>query len=177
MAKKKKSYHRRKSVGAINPKAPIVMAATVAIGYFMGDTINAQLDKVIPASMLTSTGITKYVPAVAEVGIGAALMKMGKPSLLKSAAGGIMVGAGLKRGLQKAGVVTGGLGGYQSVPALGGYQSVPALGKVPSQLTGTLPDMLSGYNVNGYRPNGSRVMAGMNSGSGITNDAGSGYLN
>jgi len=155
------------------------MAATVAIGYFMGDTINAQIDKVLPASIATGTGVMGYLPTVAEAGIGAMLLKSKGSSLVKSAAGGILLGAGLRRGLKKAGVVA----GYQSVPALGGYQSVPALGRasspLPNQLTGKLPEQLTGYRVNGgYRPNGSRVMGGVDAGSraGISND-GSGLMN
>ena len=199
MARKRHTKkHRRSSrrrVGAMSPSSPVVMVAAIAAGYFLGDTINAAVDKVLPASMSTGTGMTGYIPTAAEAGLGALLLFKGKKTLVKSAAGGVLLGAGIKRGLKKAGVIS----GYQSVPVIGrrmgGYQSVPVIGGVPNMLTGGVPGnvqpdfgpntpkQLSGYGVNGYRPNGSRVLGslaktsagGAFQGSGVTN-SGSGFM-
>jgi hypothetical protein len=145
MAKRKKGTRRRKVSGTLNPKSPVVMAAAVAAGYFLGDQINAAIDKVIPASVSTSTGIVSYLPTVAEAGIGAYLLtKKGKPSLVMTAVGGVLLGAGAKRGLKKAGVIA----GFDSVPVIAGYKGVPVIG---SNIPG-----LSGYNVpavRGYKTN------------------------
>jgi hypothetical protein len=174
MAKKKRTY-RRKKMGAFNPNGLIVKAAAVAAGYFLGDTINAQVDKILPASMTaaTATGMTSYLPAAAEVGIGGLLLlSKKKPSIIKTAIGGVLAGAGLRRGLKKAGVVT----GYQSVEVIGGYNQVPVMGNVPPQLSG-VPPQLSGYmtsRVNGFKT--SRVVGGCDNGSGLMS-SGSGYMN
>lgn len=193
MAHKKKhkaGRRRRRSVGALsmNPKSPLVMVAATAAGYFFGDEINAQIDKLLPATAATvpatpaATGFALDTPTLVmagEIGIGAfLLLSKGKASLIKSGAGGLLAGAGLRRAAKKFGIVT----GYQSVPVIGrrvaGYQHVPVIGHVPNQLTG-IPNQLTGYRVNGYRPNGSRVMgkvsglydgygvAGAGSGSGV----------
>ena len=201
MAKRKRKHSRKRSrsVGALSPSSPVAMVAAIAAGYFLGDTINTAIDKVLPASLATGTGVMGYIPAAAESLAGALILKSKKKSLIKTAAGGVLLGAGLKRGLKKAGIIS----GYQSVPVIGkrirGYQSVPVIGGLPSSLTGGLgmnqqldygantPNSLSGYGINGYRPNGSRgtgimgavVPANAGAGqpaSGICN-TGSGYLN
>lgn len=189
---KKKGNKKTKRVGALNPNNTMIKLAAIAVGYFVGDTINGPLDKIIPASVLTPTNPTsavKYVPAVAQIGIGGLLlMKKGKPSMIKTIAGGLLAGSGLRRGLKSAGVIT----GYQSTPVIGkaphrmaGYQTVPVVGNVPAQLQG-IPAQLQGYRVNGpgYTPAGSGVgvmgrvngISDNSSGSGITNTDGSSYM-
>lgn len=182
MAKKKKRTSRRRRVGAMsmNPGSPLVRAASLAAGYFLGDSINAQVDKVLPASMTatTATGVTAYVPSILELGVGGALLLMkGKPSLIKTVAGGIVAGAGLRRALKKAGVVS----GFNRVPVIGGFNRVPVIGGIPSQLSG-VPAQLAGYRtaatrgLNGFRT--SRTMGSTQDqygGSGITNN-GSGLM-
>jgi hypothetical protein len=184
--------HHRARVGALNPKQPVVQLAAVALGYFLADTINTSIDKVIPASISTATDFKKYIPGAVETGLGAyLLLSKGRASLIKTGIGGIVAGAGLKRLLVQAGVVT----GYQAVPVIGthhrrrmaGYQSVPVVGGIPGQLQG-VPVQLQGYRVNGpgYMPNGSGVpgMNGINGignidgrgGSGITYGGSSGYM-
>lgn len=150
-------------MGALNPGNPILKLAAVAAGYLLADKINEQIAKVAPASVAT------YVP-YAELGGGAALLLIGRPSLLKTAIGGVLAGAGLKATLKATGVIT----GYRNVPVLGGFQSVPVLGKTPAQLQGT-PAQLQGYKVGavpGYRPAGSGV--GKVMGSLYKTDGGSG---
>lgn len=188
--KKKKGARR---VGALNPNSGVMKLAAVAVGYFLADTINGAIDKVLPASIVTPTdpaSLMKYAPSAVQLGLGGfLLMSKGKASIVKTAGGGILAGAGLKRALRSAGVIT----GYQATPVIGraqhrmaGYQSTPVIGNVPAQLAG-VPAQLQGYRVNGYTPAGSGVMGAVNSrygadgngsGSGVTNstDPSSGYM-
>lgn len=157
MAKRKKHHHRRRRIGAasLNPKSPVVMLAGLAAGYLLGDKVNEQLDKVIPASMATGT-IAQTALMAGELGLGALLLlSKKKPSLIKAIAGGVLAGAGLKRALKKFGIIQ----GYQMVPVVGrrgvtGYQNTPVLNGVPGQLAG-VPSQLQGFRVNGYKPIGS----------------------
>jgi hypothetical protein len=145
MAKRKKGVRRRRVSGTMNPKSGVIQAAAVAAGFFAGDMINSAIDKVVPASLATATGITGYAVAGAEAGIGAYLLfSKGKASIVKTAAGGVLLGAGLRRGLKKAGI----LSGYGSVPVVGGYKGIPVVGGVPAALAGN-PEALTGYNVPG----------------------------
>lgn len=198
MAKRKKSKGRRRHrVGAasmLNPKSPVVKIAAVAAGYFLGEKVNSALMSVLPASLLTTTTTpaTATTPAVtapsavakaipyAELGIGGLLLLKGKSHLLKTAAGGILAGAGLKSVLQTLGVVK----GYQAVPIINGtrmagYQKTPVIGKVPAQLQGTqTPAQLQGYRVNGYVSPGSGAVMGSlySNGSGLSQHDSSGYM-
>lgn len=177
----RKSRHR--SVGALNPSSSMVKLASLAAGYFIGDTVNDQINKFAPASIVSPTdpkSIMAYAIPAAELGIGGMLLlSKKKQGMLKTVAGGILAGAGLKAMLKKAGIIA----GYQSVPVIGGYQSVPVVGSVPNMLTGAspysgvVPNQLSGYRVNGYRPNGSRVMGSFTDPGNIAvNSAGSGGI-
>ena len=130
---------------------------------------------------------------VGLVGIGGLLLMRKKSQPALKYAGGVLLGAGLKRALKVLGVVS----GYQSVPVIGrshrmaGYQSVPVIGRTitPPQLAGYTPPQLAGYipagsGVSGYRPAGSGVgvmgrignIEGANSGSGINNTSGGSYM-
>lgn len=190
MAKRKKhtGRRRRRSVGAmsLNPKSPLMMIAAVAGGYFLADTINPMIDKFYPnAATAPATGFSLSDPntikMAGELGLGGyLLLSKGKASLLKTGAGGILAGAGLKRALVKMGVVT----GYQSVPVIGrrmgGYQAVPVIGsRTPAQLSGGPAQLQGGFRVNGYQPTGSGVMgkvSGLYEGHGV-NGCGSGIAN
>lgn len=204
MAKRKKSSRKRaRRVGAmsLNPNSSLMKLAAVAAGYFLADQINPAIDSAtksflpapvtttVPATATaaaTSTVTNKSTPMIlsgVELGIGALLLMKKRASWLTVVPGGILAGAGLKRALKTAGVVS----GYQSVPVIGrrgvrGYQSTPVLAGVPNQLTG-VPNQLTGYRVNGrnsgYTPNGSGamgIMNGVGNGSGITGDNASGYM-
>lgn len=187
----------------LNPKSPLVKLAAIAGGYLLADQINDAFDKAIPASLTTATAATATAAAKpatlsadtadkilmgAELGIGALLLLRGKPSLVKSLAGGVLAGAGLKRALIAADVVKATIHGYQSVPVIGGYQKVPVIGSIPAQLQGTVskvPSQLQGYRVNGYQPNGSGAVmgslytnadSGNGTGSGLAHQN-SGYMN
>lgn len=160
------------------------MIAATAAGYFFADEINAQLDKFYPNTVVPA-GTTSFtdpntIKLAGQLGLGGyLLLSKGKPSLIKTGAGGILAGSGLKRGLKKFGMIT----GYQSVPVignrLGGYQAVPVIGsRTPAQLSGA-PAQLQGFRVNGYQPTGSGVMgkvSGLYDGFGV-NGCGSGISN
>lgn len=190
----KRKHHRRK-VGALGlgSKGTGLKLLAIAGGYLLADSINAQIDKMLPTTADPTSGVqmvsknTQTMAMVGEIGIGGLLLlrkgggggTMGKVMTL---GGGVLAGAGLKRALKAAGVIK----GYQSVPVIGrhhrmsGYQSVPVIGGnvVPPQLAGRSPAQLQGYKVNGYTPHGSGmgVLAGADCGSGISN-SGSGYMN
>lgn len=193
--KKRKSTRRRRMGAAVglNPKSPVMKIAAAAAGYLLADTINGAVDKVIPKKTGTTTDpstgttttqqnpiVSDKILGVVQVGLGALLLMKGKPSLIKTAAGGLLAGSGAKRALKSFGVIS----GYQSVPVIGrrriaGYQSVPVIGGrtpaqlqgVPAQLQGVQDDYPGGFRVNGYVSQGSGpgVMAGLytDSGSGV----------
>lgn len=156
MAKKSKkkspTRRRRRAVGALalNAKSPLLMYGSMALGYFMGDKLNA----ILPASVQTMD--QKLVGGV-EAGLGAALVfaKLGKKQkgAIEVGIGGVLIGAGAKKLLREFGIITG-IGGYQTVPVIGanirkginGYQKVPVIGYTPNRtaLNG-VPSMNSGY--------------------------------
>jgi len=159
------------------------MIGSLAAGYFLGNTINDAIDKMLPAPAAgTTSSLPKFVMA-GEIGLGGLLLLKKRKSLITTGLGGILAGAGIHRALKSAGIVS----GYQSVPVIGrrmaGYQSVPVIGRVPAQLSG-MPSQLQGFRVNGYRPvgSGSNVMGSVGN---VAGDAayqaaysgGSGYRN
>lgn len=186
MAKRKhhkKRHHRRVGASMLNPRSPIFMIGSLAAGYFLGNTINDAIDKMVPATTTTILGMKPTTVIMGgEIGIGGLLLLKKKKSLITTGVGGVLAGAGIHRALKAAGIVT----GYQSVPVIGrrmaGYQSVPVIGRVPAQLSG-MPAQLQGFRVNGYRPvgSGSNVMGSVGSVSGDASyqaaySGGSGYM-
>jgi hypothetical protein len=175
MARTKKRGRKSRRVGAskLNPGSTLIKLIAVGAGYLLGDTLNSAIDKALPAPTVPTAGVkpslmdsvVKYGPVVAAVGIGAMLLlKKGKPSLIKTGAGGILLGAGLKRAIAQFGRVS----GYQATPVIGrrrmaGYQATPVIGTMPAALTGR-PSQLEGFRVNGYSPvgSGSKVMGSIN---------------
>lgn len=195
--KRKKGTKRRRSrrVGAfsLGKKDTGLKLASVVGGFFLGDMINGQIDKLLtkvtPATTTTpttTTGTPSTLAIVGEIGLGGLLLlRKGKPGGLGTAmkvGGGLLAGAGVRRALKSMGIIT----GYQSVPVIGrhrmaGYQSVPVIGKstTPPQLSGR-PAQLQGYRVNGYTPAGSGVNGYTPAGSGVlgaVGSAGSGITN
>lgn len=200
------THHRRRShrrhVGALGLKGKDSTLKLVALagGFFLGKTINAQIDKLfvkmspatgttVNTSNVTGSNIPTVVATIGEIGIGGLLLmrkKTGGASMYLKIAGGILAGAGIRRAVGQMGFMN----GYQSVPVVGrhrmaGYQSVPVIGRniTPAQLAGgSMPAQLQGFRVNGYTPTGSGVMGGMgkigsiDGGSGITNTSGGGYM-
>lgn len=176
MSKKKVGKTGKKRSGGSRKTDLIIKLAALGIGYFGADTINAQVDKIVPKSK-DSSGVeivNQNLAIAGELGIGGLLllkkMPVGNKTMQTAltAVGGILAGAGLKRGLKKLGVIN----GYQSTPVIGkyrmaGYQSTPVIGgmAVPGQLSG-VPNQLTGYRpagsgVGGYKPQGSGVMGSM----------------
>lgn len=168
-AKKKKkkgtTYRRRRvsGLGKITPDNPIVPIASAVAGWFFADKINPGIDK------LTGTMDQKIV-SVAQTGIGAGLIlvKMSNNKAVKwiqKVGGGVLAGAGLKRGLKEFGVLNG-IGGYHSVPALSGYAAVPTIGGYVTNKG--LNGALNGYTI--PRPVHKQVMG--SSGSGYNSQSG-----
>lgn len=202
MSKKKgkKSKGRKggqRRVGALNLNSPVFKLLAVGGGFFMGDTINAQVDKIIPVkpadpAVPGSPDKNNTLKTVGTIGLGGLLLmnKKGSPMVkgVTTVAGGLLAGAGLRRALKQMGVIK----GYQNVPVIGrhrmaGYQNVPVIGHngAPAQLQGMAPSQLQGFRVNGglgqngYGSQGSGVMGSVISananGSGLSN-SGSGYM-
>jgi hypothetical protein len=168
--KRKRTHHRRKRVGAasMNPKNPLILLASVGVGYYFSDQIFGKAMTMVPikttaATATTAASVSPYVSATilggGFVGAGALLALKGRRTLPKTIAGGVLAGAGLKGVLKDQGVIS----GFASVPVVGsmgrkrvaGYQSVNVLGKVPSALNGyvtsrtaamgMVPNSLKGY--------------------------------
>jgi hypothetical protein len=169
--KGKKKTTRRRRVGALSLTAsnPLVKFGPIALGYLMADTLNTPIyeavgDKVDPKLI-----------AAAQTGLGAFLAFGGKASVIKSVAGGFLLGSGAKKLMAEMGV--GSVGGYGAIPVIGrrvnGYGSIPVIGK-----------RMGAYSPNGslgaYSPNGSlsNVMAGVMPGSGTGSgmNSASGYM-
>lgn len=183
--------HKRRRVGAVSlgNTSMLLKLGSLAAGYFLADTINPMIDKVLPKTTDTTTNTqvpNQTIGIIGELGIGGLLLmkRTGKGMAGKAltVAGGILAGAGVQRTMKKMGVIK----GYQSVPVIGrpkmaGYQSVPVVGKIPSVL-GKIPGALQGYRVNGpngYVPHGSGagVMGAIgNIEGGLNYSAGSGYM-
>lgn len=125
---------RRMGALDLKPGNPIVQLGFVALGYFLAaDPVNDEIDKLISkkdatGAVVPPTASTKKMIGAATAGAGAGLVLMGKKTMIKTAAGGVLAGVGLKRLLKEFNVIS----GYQDVPVLGrrniaGYQDVPVL--------------------------------------------------
>lgn len=177
---KKKHTRRHKRVGAmaLTANSPLVQYGSIIGGFLLADQINSMLDKV------TGTMDAKIVGGL-EAGLGAALsfnlLKMKKKSVIATAGGGILLGAGAKR----LGKALGLINGFQDVPVVGtrrrmnGYRSVPVIGGYNSA---RIPVPTGGGALNGYAvpaPAG-RVMGSIGtsgSGSGLMATPGSELMN
>ena len=141
----------------------------------MADKVNA------PIAKLVGDKLDPKIVAGAEAGLGALLVfSKGKKSLLKSLAGGLLLGAGVKSLMASFGM--GGIGPYGNVPvvgAIGPYGRVPVVGR--RRVNGYSPN----GSLNGYTPNGSlssvKNVVGnavpSEGGSGITSGQGSNMMN
>jgi hypothetical protein len=157
--------------------SPLLMVGSAAVGFLAGTQVNQAINMLIPATMKTQANTGKAVAAV-QVGVGAFLiLSKGKKSMLKTIAGGLLAGAGLKRAtiVFKAGT-TDTLGGYGDVPVIGAYAPNGQLGR-----------RVHGYGdvpvIGAYAPNssltGSKVMGSFDNGSGYNNGSAgaSDYMN
>lgn len=159
---------RRRRVGGLGSKKDLLLtAAAAAAGLFLvGDAVNAGIDKLntkttTPATgttpAVTSTRVSPTIVTVGEGGLGALLAFSkggGIVGTAKKVAGGLILGAALRRIAKNMGVIK----GYQFTPVLGrrmaGYQATPVIGGMPSSLTGyvnqgsgvgAVPGALTGY--------------------------------
>lgn len=157
--KKAKRTTRRRRVGALalSPSSNLVKLGSVAVGYLFANQVNGLIDKVVPAT------VGQKIVGVAQAGAGyfLAFRKGGKSSMLKTLAGGIIAGAGVKR--LAASMNLAGIGGYQMVKAVSGYQNVPAIG---NRVTGYAPGP---GGINGYQTSRQAVGSLLGDGSGVMN--------
>ena len=170
MAKKRKRTHsrRRHRVGALNMKAgsPLIKFGSIAAGFLLGNQLNQSLiDKMVGTP--TDPVKTGKTIAIAQVGIGSALLflKLGKKpkGLIEEVLGGILLGSGLKRAsvVFKSGATT--MSGYGDVPVIGAYKAPGQIGmskKVAGY--GDVP-VIGSYTTPGAL-NGSKVMGNVDSG-------------
>lgn len=148
-SKKRKTTRRRRisGIGKLNAQNPIVKFGSLAAGYFLADKINPALDKATGDKMdgKLLAGLQVFAGLTAN---GMVPLIKGQKNVLMVAAGGILAGAGVKRGLTEFGVVN----GFHNIPALAGYRTVPALnGYNPTP----------GTSLGSYNPTPSRVMGGV----------------
>lgn len=131
MAKKrsKTKGRRRRRIGAarLNAGSNLVKLGFVGAGYFLGDKINPLIDKV------TAGKVSDKIVGAGQTGLGGLLLLKGRSSMIKTAAGGLLAGSGLKRALRAFGVLAPALpsaavSGYGMVPVIGGYGQVPVIG-------------------------------------------------
>lgn len=182
MARKRKTYRRkaraakpatrrRRRVGAtalnMSASSPLVKFGSIALGYFLGDKINAQITKVV------GDKLDPKLIGIGEAGVGALLLlKKGKKGMLQVVGGGVMLGAGLKATMSAFGI--GAIGPYGRVPVIAGYGEVPVIGKkrvgnyTPNSSLGNYtPNSMLGANKNPMSM-GNIYEAG--SGSGLTSN-------
>lgn len=158
MAKgKKKKTGAARRVGGISKSSPLFMYGSIAAGFLLGDKLNTAIDKA------TGGKIDTKIVAAGQAGLGALLVfkKGGKKSMIKTIAGGVLLGSGVKRGMTAFGI--GRIGGYQSVPAVSGYQQVPAVGGRSGRRIGS-------YNGGNHFANNTAVVG---SGTGLMSNGGS----
>lgn len=155
---KKRSSGRRRRVGAaLNPNNPLVKFGSIALGYFLGDKINQPIEKMV------GTKLDGKIVAGAEVGIGFMLAFRGKKTMVKSLAGGVLIGAGAKKAMAEFGI--GGIGPYGRVPVLAGaYGNVPVLAGSRNMGSYTPNNSLNGYTPNMSLNGKQRVMGAVASG-------------
>jgi hypothetical protein len=148
--RKKKGTHKRRHhrMGGLSLKMtatnPIVKYGSIVAGYLLADKINPQIDT------LTGGKVDTKIVAAGEAGIGAFLtFGPGKKSVVKTAAGGFLLGLGIKRGMTAFGIGNA-LGGYGQIPVIGGYGQIPVIGNV-RRMGAYAPNSSIGV----YSPNGS----------------------
>lgn len=158
--RKKRGTTRRRRIGAmaLSPSSPITQIGSLALGYFLAaDPINAQIDKMAKGSAATvPDGTNKIIAAVETLGGGYLLMSKKKRSLIKTVAGGVIAGAGLKRALKAFNVIS----GFQSVPVVG------RPGAMVRRMNGfrDVPVVAGGPSMHGYTPTGAAALTGYNIG-------------
>lgn len=140
MAKKKskKGVKRRRSVGALSPSSPLVKLGSIALGYLVAaKPANDAIDKAVKGKVSTT------IIGAGTTGLGAYFLMSKKPSLVKSVAGGVVAGIGLKRLKDKfmpanPAPVPPAVTGFRNVPVVGGFRQTP---------------VVAGYNIgsNGYK--------------------------
>lgn len=170
--KKRGSSRRRVGAMAMSASSPIVQIGSLALGYFLAaDPINGLIDgfasKISPAPGSTAVpastvpaSTNKIIAAVETLGGGYLLMSKKKRSMIKTVAGGVIAGAGLKRALKAFNVIS----GFQNIPVVGRLGNTVV--KRPKGLMGfrDVPVVAGGAEMYGYTPTGAAALTGYNVG-------------
>lgn len=110
---KKTSRRRRVSGMALSAKSPVVQLGSIAAGYLLlGDKINDALANV-------TGSVDPKIIAAAEV-VGGFLLRKKMRGTAGQVLGGILIGAGAKKGLREFGVISG-------LPTVGNLRTVQGL--------------------------------------------------
>lgn len=119
--KNKKTSPRRRRVSgvALSAKSPIVQLGSIAAGYFLGDKINDALSNV-------TGSLDPKIVAAAEA-VGGFLLRSKMKGTAGQVLGGILIGAGAKKGLQSFGIISG-------LPTVGGYKDLRTIQGLPSSV-------------------------------------------
>lgn len=130
-----KIRRRKRKISGIDVSSSSLLMkyGPIIVGYFMGDTINGMVNKV------TGGKIDNKIVSGGELVAGALLtFGKGKKSLIKTLAGGLLLGSGVKGSLKAFNVIS----GYGNVPVIGGYGNVPVIGgyEAPGTLAGYIPN-------------------------------------
>lgn len=144
--KTKKTSHRRRRVSgmALSASSPLVNLGSIAAGYFLGDKINSALANV------TGTLDPKIVAAAEAV--GGFLLRKKMKGLAGQVVGGVLIGAGVKKGLQEFGVISG-------LPTIGRYIDPARVNRLPAsvnKVAGIVPGQSPSMAVIGAIDNGYR---------------------
>ena len=148
---KKTTSHRRRRVSgvALNAKNPIVSIGSIAAGYFIGTKINDALSNVIPST------IDPKIVAAAEA-VAGYLIRSKVKGMPGAVVGGVLLGAGIKKGLQAFGVVSG-------IPVVNGYRDLRTINGLPApvkRIAGPAQGLSTSLN----------VISGIDSASGYTDN-------
>jgi hypothetical protein len=167
-SKKKGTSRRRRRVGAmaLNPANPLVKLVPIGIGYFFGDKINTPIMNAI------GDKLDPKIIGIGEAGIGAYLTFFDKkPSLIKVAFGGLLLGMGAKKTLSEFGIGSFvSVGGYGQIPVIGrsrmnGYGDIPVIGSNIRRMGAYAPNgSVGAYAPNGSVGSGSKIMNGVDAG-------------
>lgn len=118
-SKKTSSRRRRVSGVALSVKSPVVQFGSIAAGYFLGDKLNDALSNV-------TGSIDPKIVAAAEA-VGGFLLRKQMKGTAGQVLGGVLIGAGVKKGLQSFGIISG-------LPTVGGYKDLRTIQGLPNSV-------------------------------------------
>lgn len=125
--KKSATPKRRRRVSgiALNAKSPVVNYGSIAAGYFLGQTINDAIQKVV-ANVAPSVSPT--ILAAVQAG-GGFLIRKSMKGTAGQVIGGVLMGSGIRAGLKATGIISG-------IPTIGGMRTVAQLPRSVRKVAG-----------------------------------------